>query len=410
MEKEKKKIVFYLGFPPPVLLYKIAKCFKENNYETILYTMTEEERFNCNFYKEAFDKIVCSNFHFSKQGLRTIPYFIKNIPNLIKFLFQLKTIKPYAVIGMSGNSWQLKLVHKYFFKKYPLIYFPYDILSQYFNSREDALKRGIKSFELDAEKYCLENSDGIIHKGDPQELNFFDGKTLYKADVQKLQLSFLPYCSKEFSVPINNNKLSKKDSEIHLVYPGFLLNNPENIKEISDALNKILNQKIHIHVYGRVTHISKNESDSYFKDLFEKFTKNEYFHLHAPLGEKEIISEISKYDFGFYFIYLFNIPETNFHTSNKIFTFLEAGLPILYNEESKFVDKLLKSYGLKISYNNKDLEKLGKYLEKLNYKKIVENVKKAREDLDMDKNFPRLEKFLEKVVSNKTHLTNSRVL
>lgn len=404
MEKEKKKIVFYVGFPPPIFLYKIARMLRKNNYETILFTMCEKNQFDWNFYKEAFDRIICSNFRFSKQGYKTIPYCIKRSPEFIRFLIQMKILKPSVAVGLSGNNWQLKMVHKYFFKKYPFIYFPYDLISFFFNSKEEAIEKGIKPFELEAEKYCLENSDGIIYKGDPEALKIFDGKTLYRANVQKLQLNFLPYCSKEFTVPINHNKLSKKDKEIHLVYPGFLLSKNESIKEISWTLKEILKQRIHIHMYGLVTHISKSESDSYFKNLFEKFYKNKYFHIHNPLAAKEIVKEISKYDFGFHFIYLFNIPETKFHTSNKLSTFLEAGLPILYHEDGKFFDKLLSSYNLKLSYNKKNLKNLGKNLKKLNYPVLVKSVEKARENFDMDKNFPKFEEFMERVVVSKKKL------
>lgn len=407
--EDKKKIVFYAGFPPPILLYKIARLFKKNNYETILFTMCEKDRFDEDFNKQAFDKIICSNFQFSKPSLKTAGYLIKRVFSLMKFLTLMKLIKPYAVIGLSGNNWQLKLVHKYLFKKYPFIYFPYDILSQYFNSKEEALKKGIKPFELDAEKYCLENSDGIIHKGDPNELNLFNGETFYNADVQKLQLSFLPYCSKEFIVPLNREKISRKDKEIHLAYPGFLLNKSEHIKEISNSLNEILNQKIHIHIYGMVSHISKKESDKYFDDMFHKFMKNKYFHLHKPLGPKEIVKEISKYDYGFYLTYIFNTPEIKLHTTHKLSTFLEAGLPIIYFKGCSFIDKLMGSYNIGASYNRQNLKNLGKNLKKLNYQKLVETVEKAREDFDMDKNFPRLEKFIERVVMSRKNIENNNI-
>ena len=320
----------------------------------------------------------------------------------------MKLIKPDIVIGLSGNNWQLKLVHKHFFKKYPFIYAPYDIISHFFNSRKEALTNGVKEFEINAEKYCLENSDGILHKGDPNEINLFNGKDFYKANVKKPQLTFHPYCLNDFITPINNNKLSKKDKEIHLVYPGFfLLNKPQNIDSILKTLKTLLDQKIHIHIYGKVTHISKNKSEKYFKEIFRKYLKNKYLHLHNPLGPKEIVKEISKYDFGFYWSHIFGYPEVGLHTSNKISTFLEAGIPMYYHEDCHFVDKLMSSYNLKLSYNEKSLLNLKREIKELDYKKLINHIKKARNDFNTDKNFPRLENFIKKVISLKHKSQNT---
>ena len=62
----------------------------------------------------------------------------------------------------------------------------------------------------------FENSDGIIHKGSPDELNpeYVNDRVLGpNIKLPKFKLSFPPYCSMDFIVPINNKKLSKKDKE-----------------------------------------------------------------------------------------------------------------------------------------------------------------------------------------------------
>ena len=166
---KKKKILFYCATSPTVLIYKIAYLLKKHNYETILFANCEKEVFDYNFYKGAFDKIIVSNFSFNKLKLKNTKYILKRGLNLLKFLFLLKTTKPYAVIGVSGNNFQLKFVYKYFLKKHPFIYFPYDILGHFFSSKENALKSDLapEFKELEAEKYLFENSDGILHKGSP---------------------------------------------------------------------------------------------------------------------------------------------------------------------------------------------------------------------------------------------------
>ncbi len=399
MENETKKIVFYSASPPSIFIYKIARLFYRKGYKTILVTMCEKEAIDLDFYQEAFDEIIFSNFQFFKPSNKTLFYLFKRGWSFIRFLIRAKMLRPYVVIGSSGANWQLKFFHRFFFKKYPFIYFPYDILSLYFNSNEEALQKGVKAFELDAEKYCLENSEGILHKGSPHELDFFKSKNY---SLPKLQLDFSTYSSKEFSVSINKKKLSKKDKEIHIVYIGFFFNDEESVKIINKIFNEILSQGLHLHIYATVKHIPKNQADIYFNDLFNRFKGLKYFHIHSPLGPKEIIREISKYDYALWPNTLNpNLPDNKYHTGNKFASYLEAGIPMLYSNQSIYINTLMKHYGLgKLSFG-KNINGLKKSLKKLNYKELERKTIKAREDFDMDKNFPRLEKFIEETVASK---------
>lgn len=397
MEKEKKNIVFYLASPPNVMAYKMARLFQKNGYQTTLVTMCEKEAFNIDFYKEAFDEIIFSDFQFFRPSKKTFFYLLKRGFSFAKFLIKMRMLKPYTVIGISGANWQLKSVHKYFFKKYPFIYFPYDIMSTFHNSREEALKAGIKGFELDAEKYCFENSDGIIHKGRPDELEFFKDKI----SISKLQLHFSTYCSKEFSVPINKDKISKRDKEIHIAYTGFLLSDEESMKTTTERFNEILSQKIHLHIYAYVNHIPKTQAEVYFKNLLDRFTKNKYFHIHAPMGAKEIVKETSKYDYALWLTLYLDVPDVNYHMGHKVAAYLEAGVPMIYCRESVYVDRLMGDYGFEKLGFVKNFNGLRKRLKGLNYKEIQKKIISAKQDFDMDKNFPRLEKFINEVVSSK---------
>ena len=399
IKENKKQIVFYCASHPFEVIYKIARIFRKKGYETILFTMCEKDRFDYEFYSEAFDKVICSNFQFFKPSLRSIPYILKRGASLIKFLISVKLIKPYVVIGVSGNNWQLRLVHKYFLRKYPFIYFPYDIISHSYNSIEEALEKGTKKFEIEAEKYCFENAEGVMHKGDPNELKFVEGRIHKKLKVQELQLSFLPYCSKEFTVPLNNHKLSQKDKELHLVYVGGFRHDYKSKKKAEDIVNNIQKQKINVHIYTKEAHLSEKNEKKHIQNFFSPFIKKKYFHLHKALDPKELIPEISKYDFGFWINHAMENLESKFATGNKIASYFEAGLPFIYDDQLLFVDKLMKSYGLVgLSFNEKNVIMLKKRLRKLNYKKILKKVQKARIDFGIDKNFPRLERFIEKVV------------
>ncbi|MDO8516832.1 MAG: hypothetical protein Q7S33_01795 [Nanoarchaeota archaeon] len=407
MEK-KKRIVFYVTFGggPPIFVYKLAKEFRRKGYETVLFTICEKNKLDWKFYREAFDKIICSDFEFRKPNLKTIPYVLKKGPSLLRFLFLSKFTKPYAVIGVVGGHWLIKCVHKLFYKKYPFIFHTFDIRSQAYFSMQQALSL-MPKFETEAEKYIYEVGDGIIYKGAPDELKYLEGRIFDKINFSELQLNFLPYCSKDFFVPLNKNKLSKKDKELHMVYVGSLV--VEMAKETSEFFNKILNQKIHLHVYtiDIASHLSKEKEKEYIKNIFSSCINNPYFHLHETLSPKELIPEISKYDFG-----LFpwiksdsDLSKNNimarFCMSNKTASYLEAGIPVVFDTEYTYLNKLMKSYGLDLSYNDKSILTLNKRLKSLSYPLLEKKVEKTREDYSVEKNFDRLEDFIKKVVAKK---------
>jgi hypothetical protein len=314
------------------------------------------------------------------------------------------------VIGTSGINWQIKFAHKFSYRKFPFIFYTHDIRSQFFASKSEAFEK-IHKFEIEAEKYNFEKSDGVMHKGDPEELKYLEGRIFDKINFPELQLSFLPYCSEDFFVPINKNKLSKGDREFHLVYVGCFL--VQHDKVIIPLINKLLNQKIHVHIYpsGFTLHLQKGEEEEYMKDFFSTCSNNPYFHLHDTLPPKNLISEISKYDFGIfpYISILENRIEPFFTTGNKIASYLEAGLPVIVEEHFKFLNKFLKSYKLGISYNTKNILNLNKKLKSLNYPLFQKRIEKAREDFSVEKHFKRLEDFVEKVVDKKNNsIKNSK--
>ena len=74
-------------------------------------------------------------------------------------------------------------------------------------------------------------------------------------------------------------------------------------------------------------------------------------------------------------------------------TFLEAGLPFFYSDGNIFLDRLMKKYGLGLSYSQGpegSINKIHKILKKINYKKLQKNVLNAREDFLMEKHIDRL--------------------
>lgn len=399
LKNSKKRIVFFFGGElPSVMAYKMADLFKKNNYETILFTMSNRERFDEKFFKESFDKIICSNFQFYKPSIETFFYTLRRSLGLIRFLNNIKKVNPHVII-YSGNNWQIKIAHKYFFKNCPSIYFPYDINSLLYDNKEDPLKNGQQLFDINSEKYNFENFNGIMHKGDPDELNHINGRIFDKIDTNSHQITFHPYCLSDFKIPLNKEKLSNKDGEFHIVHIGSLFFG-KPFKKMQIFVEEIIKQKIHIHFYFCNRDISKKREKELIREAFGNSADSSYFHLHDELNSKEIIREISKYDFGINISYTHEPEEiiNIYGSSNRISSFMEAGIPIIIDDDAKFMAKIINDYKIGIVINEENFKNLRKKIKKLDYKKLEENILKAREKYDMENHFNRIEDFINKVI------------
>ena len=408
-ENNKKQIVFFCATTPYVMIYKIAKEFKKRGYETVLITISQRDKWDINWYKDGFDKIICSNFQFFKPTIKNSFNMLKRTPFLLKSIYEMKKLKPYVVFAVARPNYITALAMK-FFKKYPVIYFPYDINSHFHEEFREALKKGVKLYEINAERYCFENAEGILHKGDPGELEFLNKKSMLGEPVKMtpLQICFHPYCSDEFMAQINKNKLSKKDKRLHIVYVGGLSSGEKDLNSYKILFQKIINQKIHLHFYVKTQHLSNKESIGNLSPLIKYFFKNKYFHLEEPVPAKELASEISKYDFGIWVDHYLesSMEETslypNLTTGNKISSFFEAGIPFIFPNSFRFVGNLTKKYQLNFEKEIDDFDSLNDDLKKLNYKKIEKKVIKARKDFNNNNHFLELEEFVKKVIAEKS--------
>lgn len=408
INKIKKQIVFLEPFQE-VMIYKIAKLFKEKGYETISLRILESKDSSLNnFYMSAFDEIKSFDLSFFKVNFKNIPLIfislLKKLKKIIQTSIFILKLKPYVIFVRAKPNWPCALT-KILFRRIPLIYFPYDIRSE--DSRDLIKTAKLKKFEINSEKFCFEKADGIIHKGAPDELKLLEGRIFEKINFTPLQMMLLPYCSKEFIVPINKNKLSKRDREIHIVHVSSV--GSVNLKGCSwlfDYFKEFTKNKIHIHLYTKPNTLSKEEIIKSFKQIYKDEINSEYLHLHDPKDPKGLIKEISKFDFGIMLTHPLNKNsdslEPKVGTGNKISSYLEAGIPFFYSSEIKFIDKIMNNYGLRLRIKNKkDIKNMKKQIKKMDYTELENKIKIAREDFLMEKHFPELEKFVEKVVNKK---------
>jgi hypothetical protein len=197
-------------------------------------------------------------------------------------------------------------------------------------------------------------------------------------------------------------KLSEKDGEYHLVYTGSISFSEKykNTYYIPLA-KKLAKQKIHLHLYTNPTH---NIPIDRYIEYIELDRKEKYFHFEKSLPFDEINSEIAKYDFGLWYH-----PDTDDELGvtfekrktgigNKLFSYLEAGLPIIITERAEYGKKIVDKYGIGFSIRDEDFNNFHSIISNYDYNFMRSNSLRTREELSLGKKVKELEKFYIDVV------------
>jgi len=398
MEKKSYKKVLFVESGPTDSFSKLPYMLRKKGYHTTLLTLVGDSPEG--FIKKSYDKMISFNFKFFKINLKNLPAIL--LYSAKKFLFVLKAfiqalfLHPDIVISRATPSWLCYLAKKYYYNSL-FIYFPYDIRSFSYTDLREALKDGTPKFEIKAERYCFENSDGILHKGFEDELQNLNEKVLGEnIKVKCPNILFFPYCLPELVVQLPNIKKNKKN-EIHIVYVGHIATN----KDWMDNFAKIINQKIHLHLYGRTANLSKEEEKIHLQSIEPSLLKSPYFHLHPAVDQEKLPQEISKYDYGFF---SFNNKKSYFVATaigNKIASYLEAGIPILCFKNYVLIDQLISKYKIGISIENNKLKNLRKILSKNKPEKFMKSIPKARREFSIENRLLELERFFDVVARYK---------
>lgn len=401
-----KLTIAFIESIPMAYTYKLAKSLKMQGHKTILFSVLKSDKTS---YKSAYSHIISldlNSFSITKANALSL---LKNSLRILTKINSLSKLKPDVIIGVASPRplWLPALCCKimHLFSKTPFIFFPYDVNLLRYNDKKFFQKAGIPPFEMKAEHYLFTHADGVFFKGD--EYGAVKKIIPLKVPIGRM----FPYAMGEYIVPFSSSKLSKKDKEIHVVFLGFLVLKPTGKNALGflpgiDILKGFADNKVHIHLYS-------SQYDSWIKEnVLEDLKNNSYIHFHKPLGQHEIISEISKYDYGLCTSQFdYNIINKEFAAlgpGNKTANYLEAGIPCLFGpcsfaEDHECTRAELRKYNLDLAFTDKEFPFLKKKLKSYNYKKLIKQVALAREEFRMERHINEFESFLREAIAVKTH-------
>ncbi len=388
----KKKVVFIPG-GGRIRVYKLAKSLKQDDRWEVILLCSE------GWYDEAlFDGVFDKVFFFRKKRLFDGNKYAKYLQEKFfsgrqeKLIRKLKALNPDLVHALSEPYGHIEAVLKK--TDYPVI------LSD--GNDFSGISEGVEDLDprvRQREKFVFENVHGICHKGPGYELEYYREHG-YK--VTSPNIRWFDHCDEDLFVdPGQVERLSQKDGEIHLVYTGTVSDDPGkryvNYIPLARALN---DQKVHLHIYSSPQQVSTHKR---YKALDRELP---YFHFHASVPYSELSMEIARYDWGLWWHEPTGERRATIHKQkvaigNKMFSYLEAALPIIVGDHNGGGRPLIEEKGIGITMNKGDYATLGKKLEEVDKEKMDENVIKARKEWSLVDNGKRLTDFYEKVL--KTH-------
>jgi hypothetical protein len=370
----KKEIVFVKRNPQIRILKQAIGLKKTGRYKLVLVASS----FDLSLFKDVFDRIIVYKNYKELQEI---------ISSLNPYLFHAHA-EPNLVIAVVIQS-----------TKRPVVYDAYDFTTL---SGRDIQQR-VPQIEKDAERFALENADGIVYKGSYDQIKFYLDKGY---NIKAPTLNYDDYCGSDFFVNKGLDKLSSKDGEIHIVHIGVIVPLsflPEKFGHGQFGKTAIILAKngIHFHTYYN-PYQSCEENYPCYRSLSQKLS---FFHFHRGVPHQNLHLEISQYDFGSYLAgdnIPKEIPLTWFraNSGNKLFSYLESGIPIIISEIFEYNCSFIYRYGIGIVVDNalENINLIKDIISYGSYEQLVNNVKEARRVLSIENQVPRLEEFYAKIV------------
>ncbi len=194
-------------------------------------------------------------------------------------------------------------------------------------------------------------------------------------------------------------KLSEQDGNIHIVYEGGIGGNGH--RDFSSQFVDLANRGLHIHIYPT----------SYDEEIARHFSTFKTIHYYEPLSPKQIIEEMSQYDFG---IIPFNLRKGNKRfldstIANKLFEYMAARLPVIAASLHSYVE-YFESNPVGITFSSVDdiIEGIPRL------KEIKEKTDFSENIFTYEKEITKIEQFYYSILNNNVsrnlqYITNDNV-
>jgi glycosyltransferase involved in cell wall biosynthesis len=225
-------------------------------------------------------------------------------------------------------------------------------------------------------------------------------------------IEFHNYPAKIDCVSPKNRSL--KNDGTHIVYAGTVEPSSLPRKHYADLqfhnlIKKITDQGLHFHIYPSPQYEAAGLRD-YLREYVEIDQANPFYHYHDPVPPGRTAEELSQYHYASLMYTLEDIDEYDFvrmyqeagGIGSKVFTYLEAGLPLIVNNHSTEPARLVEQYKNGLVIQESQLDQLSEVLASQDYDLLNDGVVHAQESLSLDNQAKRLLDLYESVGNTAT--------
>ena len=283
----------------------------------------------------------------------------------------------------------------------------YDVLSLYYE------KEILRRYFPDATDYHFHVEDLVFEKGDAFTCRFHPSaieELRRNHGTTKEIVEFHPYPLSDFST-YTDEKESDRDGLIRLVYTGRItelnINGEFAMPEIRlggyllETFRRITAQGLAVELFTD-PHFNI-ESREGFELYMEMAMMDPFFSVNSGYPPHELAREINKFDFGLNILGIdkskLAIKETQFMSvGTKIFTYLEAGIPVIVSREWEYISEIVEENGLGMALLGSEIEQLGQRIECFDYDQSVESIQKFNIDNSLQIHIEKLTTLFESLI------------
>lgn len=249
------------------------------------------------------------------------------------------------------------------------------------------------AFACRLEKDMVQRANALCHKLPPQGVEAWRKKCAF--DVFEQELQSLP-CRLFFETP---EKLAGE--ELHIAYAGGVM--PRHIalecghaNQIFDPLIQALSDAgIYLHMY-----VNRNARDMFFhehKEYHEMARTSEYFLFDEGVPYHKLPNVLSSFHYGILYdnLYLnkYNEECFDFNYSTKIYTYIEAGLPVIIHKQFKSMSEFVNENGLGIVYDAFCPDSIKKIIKNADWISMHQNIIEYRKKNEISSLFEKINKL-----------------
>jgi hypothetical protein len=275
----------------------------------------------------------------------------------------------------------------------------YDVTSIY-AERENlclAWPSGKIDLDLAMEKYLLEHADGIVHRFPENSVRLW----AERQGVMPPNIEMQNYVCPEFAV-YDGPRSPRDDGALRLVYGGGLIpqdgNHPPALFPEAHqpyTFRTIVDQNLALDVFHEPNRL-KIGQDPLMEPYVQLAGRNPRFRLLDGLPPDRVQPVFNTYDFGLILCHM-DPAELRVRdelmggvVGTKLFTYLEAGLPVVVNAEYREMARIVTENGLGLAVSSSEIGHLETLLRRFDRKAALLNIRRFTEEHCMPRQIMRL--------------------